>query len=137
MENDFQSVINEFGEEVVVNTAKKKLISYSNKNRKVVYSAPIVEDGVEKDFWTNYETTGTVDDVAERLRMPMNAVLMAYAKTVDYNASENDPDRKIWNTLVEMIKEKPDYCFDENGDFLENFVLDPVAIVKAASEMLD
>ena len=34
-----------------------------------------------------------------------------YAKSVGYKASENDPDKKIWNSLVDFVKANEEKFF--------------------------
>lgn len=46
-----------------------------------------------------------------------NAVRLAYAKVVNFAVSENDPDREIWNGVVEYVKHNQVKFFDENGDW--------------------
>lgn len=36
---------------------------------------------------------------------------------VEYRASKNDPDGKIWNKILAYVKEHGSEFFDENGDF--------------------
>lgn len=48
---------------------------------------------------------------------------LAYAKAMDYNATENDPKHEAWDNLVKLIESHPEYCFDESGDFLESFTI--------------
>lgn len=111
------------GREVDVNYDSRKLYDYSNKREVIVYSAPIVEEGKETIFWAEFEETGIIDNIKERLQTWNNVVKLAYAKAMDYNASENDPKHEVWDNFVKLIESHPEYCFDESGDFLENFTI--------------
>lgn len=106
-------VIDEQGNEVMVDETKRKLYTFSNKDREIVWNAPDIKLG----FWINYTEEGTVDDVELKLQAWNNAILLAYSKVVNFHAAKYDPDRKIWNGLVDVIKANPSEYFDEYGDF--------------------
>lgn len=105
-------------QEVVVDDSKKKMTDFSNKDGVVYYSAPEVNS--ESEHWVDYKINGHVDDVEEKLSTYNNAVHLAYAKVVNFVASENDPDREIWNGIVEYVKHNQEKFFDENGDWKDN-----------------
>ncbi len=128
--NIYQTVTNVFGEEVTVDYGNKKIYSYSNKDGVITYNARIIENGEPTEFFTDFKETGTVDDIEQRLSTWNNVVKIAYAISVNYEASINDPNKEIWRSLVELIKQHPSYCFDEYGDFLKNFAINPEDITK-------
>ena len=102
-------------QEVIVDDSKKKITDFSNKNGLIYYSAP--EANTEVEHWVDYKVNGHVDDVEEKLSTYNNAVRLAYAKVVNFAASENDPDGEIWNGVVEYVKHNQVKFFDENGDW--------------------
>ena len=117
------NVIDVDGREVKVNEDTKKLHSFSNSKKVITYNAEIVEDGKGTGFWTDYTVTGVVEDVEERLDMWNNHLRFIYANTVSFNASKNDPDKKIWNKFVEFVKENEEKFFTKKGDFRAKYLV--------------
>lgn len=108
-------------QEVVVDDSKKKLTDFSNKDGLIYYSAPEVDSEVE--HWVDYTEKGHVGDMEARLSTYNNAVRIGYARAVNNAASKNDPDRKIWQKVVEYVKKHQEELFDENGDWKKDVTL--------------
>lgn len=106
-----------------VDDDKRRLYSYSNKEEKATWNAPIVEDGMETGFYTDYTENGIIDDIETRLQAWNSGLKLAYASYVKFDAEENDPDKKIWNKVVKIIEDHQDDIFDEYGDFKRDFVI--------------
>lgn len=115
------TVTNEYGEKVQIDTGTQKLYDYSNKNRKIVYNAKIVENGKNTGFFTNYEADGTVDDIQERLKKWNNKLNFLYSAAISFDKPKNDNDGKIFKRFIEIIENNQNLFFDENGDFLDKF----------------
>lgn len=118
-----KKVTDSYGREVYIDDDKRKLYSYSNKEKKVTWNAPIVENGEETGFYADYVENGVIDDIELRLNKWDNGLKLAYASYVKFNAEENDPDKKIWNKVVKIIEDHQDDIFDEYGDFKKDFVI--------------
>lgn len=111
------TVTDEFGRKVDIDNSTQKLDSYNNKLCRAVYNAEIIENGKTTGFWTNYTVSATIDEIEPRLRVFGSPVNAQYAEMVEYRASKNDPDGKIWNKILAYVKEHESEFFDENGDF--------------------
>lgn len=101
-----------------INDETAILLSYSNRNRRLVKSAEIYEGGEPTGSFATYVEEGTVDTVRDRLSAWDNALKLIYAQSVDFNASENDPDNSKYEEFVRSIEEHEDKYFDEYGDLL-------------------
>ena len=117
-----KNVIDVYGRECLVDNDNKKIYSYNNKDRKINYSAEIIEDGKNTGFYTNYIEEGTLDTIEERLKMINNPLEVEYAYAIGFHARKNDPDRKKWNSIVQYVKENEEYFFDELGDFKKGII---------------
>jgi hypothetical protein len=102
------------GEEVVVDESTRKLYDFNNKTKTITYSAQRLDD---KMFWVCYTERGTINDIELKLRTWNNLILFAYARLVGFKASENDPDGKVWEAVVEHVKENEEKFFTKTGDF--------------------
>ena len=118
-----KNVIDEFGNEVIINEDNQKLYSYNNKKRILTYNAQEYKDGKPTGFWIDYTEEGVATDIEERMKVWNSKLSLAYADTVDYNPPKNDPNKKIWNSLVALVKEHEDAFFDSNGDLLDELVI--------------
>jgi len=103
-----------YGEEVIVDESTRKLYDFNNKTKTITYSAQRLDDG---RFWTCYTEKGVINNIEMKLRTWNNLILFAYARCVDFKASENDPDKKIWHAVVEHVKENEKKYFTKTGDF--------------------
>lgn len=120
----------ESGKEVIVDTDKAAVYSYSNRQRRIVKSAEIYENGEPSGFYTTYIEEGTVDSVRDRLSTWDNALKLAYAHGEDFD-STNDPDGSKYDSFIRSIEEKQDKYFDEYGDFLPAYTVDVKGLVNA------
>jgi len=102
------------GEEVTIDESTRRLYDFNNKTKTITYSAQRLDDGM---FWVCYTERGTINDIELKLRTWNNLILFAYARFVDFRASENDPDKKIWNAVVEHVKKNEEKFFTKTGDF--------------------
>lgn len=123
-------VIDEFNREVEIDESTRKLYSFSNKDKKITYNAEIVENGKNTGFWTNYTESGTVDSLEEKLKMWNNGLLLTYSVIVGFKASENDPDREMYNAFVEIVRQNEDKFFTKKGDFRKKFLISEAEILK-------
>ena len=114
------TITDEFGRKVDVDDSTQKLDSYNNKLGRAVYNAEIIENGKTTGFWTNYTVSAIIEELEPRLRVFGSPVNVQYAEMVQYHASENDPDGKIWNKILTYVKEHESEFFDDNGDFKKN-----------------
>lgn len=112
-----KKVISVYGnKERLVDESRRELYTYSNKDKKAHYTAPDAEDD---RFHVEYVEDAIIDDIDERLLTWNNVVGIRYAQAVGFNASDNDPDRKIWARYVEYVKANPNQFFDKHGDWLK------------------
>lgn len=125
-----KKVSSTYNEEVIIDYDKKKLYDYDNAKKEITYSAPIIENGIETQFWAEFKETGIVSDIEERLKKWNNGVTLIYAKMVNFDSTKNDPDRKIWKKLVEYIKSHENEIFYKNGNFKRGLTIDPARIAK-------
>lgn len=118
-----KNIVDEFNRELQIDEDTRKLYSYSNKSHTITYGAQIVENGKYTGFWANYTENGTVDSIEERLRVWNNKILLLYAASVGFNASENDPDKEKYDKIVEYVKANPEKFFTKTGDFRKKFLV--------------
>lgn len=112
-----KEIIDEFGQQYVINEVFQKLYGYCNKKKKATYCAPIVENGKTLNSWTNYISEEIVTDLEAKLKIFLSPVNGQYASMVEYYASKNDPDGILWNEIVKYVKEHESDFFDKYGDF--------------------
>lgn len=125
-----KSIVDTFGRNAIVDDENRKLYSYNNKKKEIVYSAEVIEDGKRSGSWTNYIEKGTVDDIEERLKMWNNKLLLIYANMVNFNRNKNDADGEIYKRFVDDIRENEDKFFTKTGDFRKKFIVTEEEIVK-------
>lgn len=121
----------ESGKEVIVDTDKAAVYSYSNRQRRIVKSAEIYEDGEPSGFYTTYIEEGTVDSIRDRLSTWDNALKLAYAQSVDFDSTGNDPDKSKYDAFISSIEENGDKYFDEYGDFRPEYTVNVNALISA------
>lgn len=126
-----KKIIDEFDRELYIDEDTQKLYSFCNKDKKIVYNAEIIENGVHTGFWTNYIEDGIVSDLEQKLKKWNNTLLYVYAKAVNFKSSEVDPDRVVWNKFVSFVKEHEGDFFDKYGDFKKKFVITEEQIIAA------
>lgn len=117
-----KEVTNIYGKKVKIETDGQKVYSYDNKKRRVQYNAKWV-DSASGYSWTDYVEEGTVEDLETRISVFGSRLEEIYARTVGYNATDNDPDQKIWNKFVDYVKRNEEKFFDEYGDYKKDFII--------------
>ena len=111
---EVKTIVNRYGNTADVLISEKKLISYNNAKKLIVYSCPLASD---RESYTDFVEKGIVYSIDERIRSQFNPVIMRYAEAMDYRASDNDPDKAIWNKVVEIVKSNPSKYFYKNGNW--------------------
>ncbi|MCW6681877.1 hypothetical protein NHG29_03210 [Aerococcaceae bacterium NML160702] len=114
---NYKTIVDVYGNEVVVDLGTKKLHSFSNKDNKITYNAEIVEGGKSTGFYTDYVEQGQVTDLETKIKTFGNPIALIYAQAVEFDQSKNDPDRKIWNKLLSDVKANEEKIFTKHGDF--------------------
>lgn len=118
-----KEVINIYGKKVKIETDGQKVYSYNNKKRRVQYNAKEVDDSISFESYTDYREEGTIEDLETRISVFGSRLEEIYARTVGYNATDNDPDKKIWNKFVDYVKRNESKFFDEFGDYRKDFLI--------------
>lgn len=118
-----KKVTNVYGEEVTIDYDSKKLYSFSNKDRKITYTAPIYENGEKTMFFTNFIEKGTVDSIEDKMKVWNSKLLLVYAKTIGFDWQKNDSDRAIWKRFVDHVTENEDKFFTKKGDYRKKFLV--------------
>lgn len=111
---EVKTVVNRYGKTVDILISEKKLIAYDNARKLIIYSCPLASD---RESYTEFIEKGIVYSIDDRIRSQFNPVRSRYAKAMDYRASDNDPDKAIWNKIVETIKNDPSKYFFKNGNW--------------------
>lgn len=125
-------VTDKYGAIQNVDESRRKLYSYSAKEKTITYSAPIIGEDSSIEFWTEYvEPMEELPSVEERLKTWNNTLLAAYAYAVDFNRGKNDKDGEKWSLFVKFVEENEASFFAKNGDFRKKFLISPEAIVEA------
>lgn len=118
-----KKVRNVYGEEVVIDYDDKKLYTFSNKDKKINYTAPIYENGKKTIFFTNFIETGTVDDIESKLNVWNSRFNLLYLKKIGFNIEKNDPNRLVWKKLIDFVKKNEDKFFTKKGDIRKKFLI--------------
>lgn len=114
-------------EEVIIDETSQTLMSYDNSKKRAIYNARIIENGEPTMFYTDYVENGIViTDVEERLKAHNSVALFQYAALVDYDSATNDPNREIWNKIVEYAKSHEDEFFLKNGNLKKRFTVESI-----------
>ena len=111
---EIKTVIDRYGNTVDVLISEKKLIAYDNARKLIIYSCPLASN---RDQYTEFIEKGIVYSIDERIKSQFNPVRDRYAEAMNYRASENDPDKVIWNKVVEIVKSNPSKYFYKNGNW--------------------
>lgn len=109
-----KKVTDAYGEVVTVDDTTQNIVGYRNKKKKIWYNAEILKNGKHTGQYINYADKGIVNDYEQRIKA--SHLNSSYAVMVNYYASKNDPEEKIWNKLVNFVKENESEIFDEYGD---------------------
>ena len=102
---------------------QKKLMSYNNVKKEIVWNCQEVS---EHASYVDFIEKGTIDDIELKLQTWNNPVKFIYATAMNYNASENDPGRRIWKKVVEAVKKNPDKFFFKNGNWKRNITFNDI-----------
>lgn len=114
-------------EEVIIDETSKKLLGYDNSKKRALYSARIIENGKPTMFYTDYEENGIViTDVEERLSAHNSVVKFQYGIMVACDWKKNDPNRELWNKIVEYAKSHEDEFFLKNGNLKKRFTVESI-----------
>lgn len=97
--------------------------SYNNKKRRVQYNAKEVDDSINFESYTDYREDGIIEDLETRIKVFGSRLMETYCRTVGYNATDNDPDKKIWNKFVDYVKRNESKFFDKFGDYRKKFLI--------------
>ena len=111
---EVKTVVNRYGKTVDIIISEKKLIAYDNADKLILYSCPLASD---RESYTDFVEEGIVHSIDERIKSQLNPVRVRYAEAMHYRASENDPDKAVWNKVVETVKSNPDKYFFKNGNW--------------------
>lgn len=99
----------------------RKIYNFNNSKKKITYNAmclTILDDSkVENPFYSDYIEEGTVDNIEDKLEAWNNPVRLMYALWVNFNQTRNDPDKKLWNKVIEYIKNHEEEFFTKKGDW--------------------
>lgn len=120
---EVKTVVNRYGKTVDVLIGNKKLIAYDNAKKIIIYSCPLASN---RESYTDFIEKGIVYSIDERIKTQFNLVRDRYAKAMDYRASDNDPDKAIWNKVVETVKSNPSKYFYKNGNWRKKPSMDDV-----------
>lgn len=107
----------------MIDTDRQSVDSYNNAKKMIRYNAKIVDPDCDIDFYTDYREEGIVTDLETRIDIFGSRLMETYARSVEYNASKNDPDKKMWKSFVKFVEENESKFFDENGDYREKFLI--------------
>lgn len=114
-----------------VDESRRKLYSYSVKEKTITYNAPIIDENATTEFWTNYtEPMKEIPSIEERLQTWNNTILGAYAYAVDFNRDKNDASGEKWAALVKFVSENESSFFTKTGDFRKKFLISPEKLAK-------
>lgn len=100
------------GKEFEVDYDNKILLHYRDKSS--VYSARVIEPGAE--YWIDFAEDGELS-IEEKLLGQHNMVNFLYAQKVNLDWTQYDPNRTIWNSIVEYVKANERKFFFKNGNF--------------------
>ena len=108
---------NMYNEVVEVNDAKAKVHQFNNEKNFIIYNAPIVENGKETGFYTDYKILGLVTDIETKIKSFGNKVALVYATEINFNQDKNDPKKYKWDAMLGFVKTNEEKFFKKSGDF--------------------
>ena len=120
---EVKTVVNRYGKTVDILISEKKLIAYDNARKLIIYSCPLASD---RESYTDFVEEGIVYSIDDRIKSQLNPVRVRYAEAMHYRASENDPDKAVWNKVVETVKSNPDKYFFKNGNWRRKIPMDDI-----------
>lgn len=114
-----------------VDESRRKLYSYSAKEKTITYNAPIIDENAGIEFWTNYtQPMKDLPSIEERLQTWNNTLLAAYSYAIDFNCEKNDAGGEKWAALVKFVTENESGFFTKTGDFRKEFLISPEKIAE-------
>lgn len=130
-----KKVIDIYGHETLIDETSQKLYTYNNRKKEIQYNAEVMDDnGNRTGFFTNYIEKGIIIDVNDKLNVWNSTLKFYYASMVGFKASENDPDRKIYDKFVEYVKNNEEKFFTKTGDYRKKYLVNIDDIKKAMNE---
>ena len=111
---EVKTVVDRYGNTVDVLISKKRLVAYDNAKKLIIYSCPLASD---REFYADFIEKGIIHSIDEKIESRLNPARDRYATAMGYRASENDPDKAVWNKVVETVKSNPDKYFYKNGNW--------------------
>ena len=114
-----KEVTSVYGDTKLIDESMKKIYNYNNSKRTITYNvitAPLSNEPC-MPMYCEYTEDGTINDIEDRLNAWNNPVKLTYALMLGFNASKNDPNKKIWDTCVEYVKNHESEFFTKNGDW--------------------
>lgn len=118
-----KKIVDVYGRELEIDEDTRKVIDFSNKNRKVTYNAQIVEENSDgSKFWADYIEEGVVDDIETKVGIWNSKLELIYAKIVRFKANSNDPNGVKFKAFCDYIKNNQDKFFDKYGDYRKDFL---------------
>ena len=112
-----KKIIDVYGRECFVDETNKKLLGFDNKTRKIRWNAQIIKNGELVGVFTDYIEDGVITDIKQKCESHSSPLQFQYAVMVKFDSSKNDPNKEIWNTLVDYVKNNQDKFFDSYGNF--------------------
>lgn len=107
----------ETGKVVDVNIDKKKVYMFDNRRRRVIYNAPIVENGKEIGFWTDWLERDIVTDTEAKVRAFCGGEFLIN-RFADYLERKGDSyDANYRKKLIKYIDLNAGIFFDKYGDW--------------------
>ncbi|MGG6839140.1 UNVERIFIED_CONTAM: hypothetical protein KB581_08865 [Streptococcus canis] len=114
---DLLEVVDVYERTVIVDKSTRKLVEYSNKDKKITYSAMMYDE--ENDFvdyfWTRYIEAGVIDDVELKLHARRPVIQNVFNCSI--SKLGNDITLEI---LESYIKNNQSKFFTKKGDWKKN-----------------
>lgn len=108
----------ETGKIVDVDYDQKKVYMFSNRNRWVIYNAPIIENGKEIGFYTNFTEEGIVTDTDAKIRSFCGGTFVILLFCRYLKSKGKDFDEIYSSKLHRYIDLNHGKFFDKYGDWL-------------------
>lgn len=102
-----------------VDFAGAVLVSFNNADHTYILNAPEVDgDNKPTGFYSDIKLVGTIDDVEKRIMAKHSRIIGHYAKVVNYDSTNQDPEGRLLAKCVAHVKANQSDFFDQAGDFL-------------------
>lgn len=112
-----QKIIDIYGRKIEIAVDTKKVHIFDNTKKEIQYNAQIVENGEKVRFWTDFIEKGTLTDTEEKMNSFGNPIAFEYLKIVEFDAVKNDPEKKIWKSLIEKVNNNQSEFFTKSGNW--------------------